>query len=66
MRLNSVVRITNGSMGRDVAFGRAPKKGYEEQDFNRTLKVAFDYLGTENVSLLMHGVSFPEIQGQYN
>ena len=66
MRLNSVVRITNGSMGRDVAFGRAPKKGYEEQDFNRTLKVAFDYLGTENVSLIMHGVSFPEIQGQYN
>ena len=66
MRLNNVVRFTSGNMGRNVAFGRAPKKGKEEQEYRQTIQEALNYLGIQNQALIIHGTSFPAQQGEYN
>ncbi len=66
MRLNNVVRFTSGNMGRNVAFGRAPKKGKEEQEYRQTIQEALNYLGIQNQALIIHGTSFPAQQGGYN
>ena len=46
-------------MGRNVAFGRAPKKGEEEKKYTQSIDEAFQYLGVQNPSLILHGPSFP-------
>ena len=38
MRLNSVVGFTIGNEGRNMTFGRAPKKGYEEKEYTKTIQ----------------------------
>ena len=38
MRLEKVVRITSGNMGRNVAFTRAPKKGNEEKQYTQAIE----------------------------
>ena len=66
MRLNNVVRITSGNTGRNVTFGRAPKKGYEEKEYSRAIQDALNYLGVQNQALIIHGTSFPAQQGGYD
>lgn len=59
MKINSVVRFTNGNIGRNVTFGRAPKKGFEEKDCSNSISKGFEYLGIQNRALVMHAPSFP-------
>ncbi|MBR5303369.1 MAG: 4-alpha-glucanotransferase [Candidatus Gastranaerophilales bacterium] len=59
MRLEKVVRITSGNMGRNVAFTRAPKKGNEEKQYTQAIEKGLDYLGIQNRALILHGPSFP-------
>ena len=59
MRLENVVRFTGGNMGRNVAFGRAPKKGNEERQYTQALENGLEYLGIQNRALILHGPSFP-------
>lgn len=66
MRLSNVVRVTSGTIGRNVAFGRAPKKGIEQRNYTRDINAALDYLGIQNMALVMHGTSFPAQQGRYD
>ncbi|MBQ4646437.1 MAG: 4-alpha-glucanotransferase [Candidatus Gastranaerophilales bacterium] len=66
MRLENVVRFTSGNMGRNVAFGRAPKKGYEEKEYTHAIQDALDYLGVQNRALIIQGTSFPARQGEYD
>ncbi|MBQ8634882.1 4-alpha-glucanotransferase [bacterium] len=66
MKINEVVRITSNSIGRNTSFGRAPKKGKEEQEYTRTIQDALDYLGIQNRALIIHGTSFPAQQGSWD
>lgn len=54
-----VSKISN-SNGTTVLFGRKLRKD-EEQDYRENaLQPAFDYLGTEEVAMIVHGTSYPE------
>lgn len=66
MRLENVVRFTSANIGRSVGFGRAPKKGYEEKEYSRTIQDALHYLGVQNRALIIHGTSFPAQEGNYD
>ena len=66
MRLENVVRITSGNTGRNVAFTRAPKKGYEEKEYSRAIQDALNYLWVQNQALIIHGTSFPAQQEGYD
>ena len=66
MRISNVVGVVGGNSSRSVAFTRAPKKGYEEQEYNRAIQDALNYLGVQNRALIIHGTSFPAQQGGYD
>lgn len=54
-----VSKISNSNRT-TVLFGRKLRKG-EEQDYRENaLQPAFDYLGTEEVAMIVHGTSYPE------
>lgn len=54
-----VSKISNSNRT-TVLFGRKLRKD-EEQDYREnTLQPAFDYLGTEEVAMIVHGTSYPE------
>ena len=63
MRINNVVGITSSNVSRNIAFTRAPKKGTEERQYNRAIQTALDYLGIQNLSMIIHGPSFPAQDG---
>jgi len=66
MKIENVVRHTSNSASRSVTFGRAPKKGYEEQEYTKTIQDALDYLGIQNRALIIHGTSFPAQQNGWD
>ena len=65
MRINNVVGFTSGNVGRNIAFGRAPKKGNEEREYRQTIQSALDYLGIQNQAMVIHAPSFPA-QGDFD
>lgn len=62
MRIKNVVGLTVSNINKNISFTRAPKKGYEEQEYRRTIQDALDYLGIQNRALIIHGTSFPADQ----
>lgn len=54
-----VSKISNSNRN-TFLFGRKLRKD-EEQDYRENaLQPAFDYLGTEEVAMIVHGTSYPE------
>ena len=66
MRLNSVVGFTSANASRGLAFGRAPKNGKEEREYTQSIQRGLDYLGVQNMSLILHGTSFPAPKDGYD
>lgn len=58
MRINNVVGLSYGNMGRNVAFSRKLKEN-EKEDYGETVNKALDCLGIVNRALIIHGPSFP-------
>lgn len=62
MRIKNVVGFTVSNLNKNISFTRAPKKGYEEQEYKQTIQDALDYLDIQNRALIIHGTSFPQQQ----
>ena len=62
MKINSVLGANLATPKQSVSFERQFKNKKEEKDYTETIKQSLDYLGIQNMSLIMHAPSFPAIQ----